>query len=59
MILWVERLHDFCVRNFLLLKGCIILCVERLRDFVCREVASFFSLTHSLRLHYLFFPEVA
>ena len=34
MIFLVEKLRDF-----LLLSGCMILCVERLPDFVCGEVA--------------------
>ena len=39
---------------FVLLRGCVILCVERLRDFcVWRGWVIF--LTHSLRLHDLFF----
>ena len=38
---------------FLLLRGCMILCVERLHDFcVCRGCVNF--LTHSLRLCDLF-----
>ena len=38
---FMERLHDF-----FLLRGCVILCLERLRDF-CVWRGGIFSLTHS------------
>ena len=47
-----------------LLRGCVILCVERLHDFYVWRGCVFFSgfmifLTHSLRLHDLLFLVVA
>ena len=52
----VEKLHYFFLvdrlRDFFWWIGCMILCAERLRDFVCVERLRDFS--HSLRLHDLF-----
>ena len=42
MIFFVESLPDFLcgeVALFYLWRGWVILCVERLRDFLCRGVA--------------------
>ena len=53
LTMFVERLHDFFqvdrLRDFFLLRGCVVLCVERLHDFVCR--GCMIILTHSLTHH--------
>ena len=58
MTFCVERLHDFShsltqgeVVLFFSLRGCVILCVDRLRDFLLKKLRDF---SHSLRLLDLF-----
>ena len=49
--------------RYFLLRGCVILCVERLHDFCmvrgCMIFLRFHDFSHSLRLHDFLFLEVA